>query len=74
MRDFACWQANADSCPTAPHSDQHAVAIGGDGTFYEGNDGGVYSRSTSAPSVVGGNWNNLNATLHTLQYYYAGAG
>ena len=71
---FACWQANPDSCPTAPHSDQHAVAIGGDGTFYEGNDGGVYSRSTSAPSVVGGNWNNLNATLHTLQYYYAGAG
>jgi hypothetical protein len=71
---FPCWQANPDSCPTAPHPDQHAVAVASDGTFYEGNDGGVYSRSTSAPSVVGGNWNNLNATLHTLQYYYAGAG
>jgi hypothetical protein len=71
---FPCWQANPDSCPMAPHSDQHAVAISSNGTLYEGNDGGVYSRSLSAPSQVGGNWNDLNATLHTLQYYSAGAG
>ena len=50
------------------HSDQHAAMIV-NGTLYIGNDGGVYSRSISDPTV--GNWNDLNAHLDALQYYSA---
>ncbi len=59
------------SCPLTTHPDQHAVAVAGD-TVLIANDGGVYSRPSS---VVGyGHWNDLNDTLHTLQYYDAAAG
>jgi hypothetical protein len=70
---FACWAQNPDSCPKTTHSDQHAVAIGG-GNVYVGNDGGVWSRSLSQPSGSVTGWHDLNATLHTLQYYYAASG
>ena len=70
---FACYAANPDSCPKTTHPDQHAVAIGG-GKVYVGNDGGVWSRSLSQPSASVSGWNDLNATLHTLQYYYAASG
>jgi hypothetical protein len=50
------------------HSDQHAAVIS-NGTLYIGNDGGVYSKSTSDHST--GNWNDLNAHLDALQYYSA---
>ena len=43
-----------------------------DGTAYFGNDGGMYSRPAGLRAVV--RWNDLNATLRTLQYYYAGIG
>ena len=68
-----CSANGLDACPKTTHPDQHAVAIAA-GRVYVGNDGGVYSRSlTQDPSTPAG-WSNLNATLHTLQYYYAGAG
>ena len=58
-----------DGCPPTTHPDQHAIAFGG-GTVYVGNDGGVYSRGTAAPT----SFQSLNAGLDTLQYYYAEAG
>ena len=70
---FACWQLDPDSCPKTTHSDQHAVAIGG-GSVYVGNDGGVWRRSLSQSAASVSGWHNLNATLHTLQYYYAASG
>lgn len=61
-----------DTCPDTTHPDQHAAWVTPDGTAYFGNDGGLYSRPAARRSVV--RWNDLNATLHTLQYYYAGIG
>ncbi|MCO5993313.1 beta propeller repeat protein [Actinoallomurus rhizosphaericola] len=61
-----------DKCPFTTHPDQHGIAIGGDGTLYVGNDGGVWSRPTSLGTVAG--WRDLNRDLHTLQYYYAETG
>ncbi len=66
-----CSANGLDSCPKTTHPDQHAVAFS-NGTVFVGNDGGVWSRSTANHQVAG--WNDLNATLRTLQYYYAGAG
>jgi len=51
---------------------QHAALVAPDGTAYFGNDGGMYSRPAALRKVV--KWSNLNATLHSLQYYYAGIG
>lgn len=63
--------ACGDTCPGTTHPDQHALAFDGR-RIVIGNDGGVYRRPTS---VVGyGHWSNLNATLHTLQYYDAADG
>jgi hypothetical protein len=70
---YPCWSvvpAN-NTCPDTTHPDQHALAISG-GTLYTGNDGGVYAHPLSAAGVV--KWSDLNATLHTLQYYFAGIG
>ncbi|MGI8681205.1 MAG: hypothetical protein ACR2JO_03530 [Mycobacteriales bacterium] len=69
-----CWNPdpNKDTCPDTTHPDQHAAIISPDGTFYGGNDGGVWRRPTSLHDVV--SWTDLNRTLHTLQYYYAGIG
>ena len=71
---LACWNPNPalDTCPKTTHPDQHSATIGADGTFFAGNDGGVWRRPTSLHNVV--RWTNLNRTLHTLQYYYAGVG
>lgn len=70
----ACWSADPqkNTCPPTTHSDQHAGYVAPDGTAYFGNDGGMYSRPASLRKVV--KWDDLNATLHTLQYYYAGVG
>ncbi|HMC71016.1 MAG TPA: hypothetical protein VKJ07_17800, partial [Mycobacteriales bacterium] len=68
---FACWNVkpSLDTCPRTTHPDQHAVAFTGS-RVYVGNDGGVWSRLLrNAPA-----WEDRNATLRTLQYYYAGAG
>jgi len=66
---FPCFATDPASCPQTTHPDQHAVAIG-NGRVYVGNDGGIYSR----PLRHAQGWTNGNATLRTLQYYYAGLG
>jgi hypothetical protein len=58
-------------CPKTTHPDQHALAISG-GQVWIGNDGGLYRRPTSASGY--GHWADLNANLHTLQYYGASEG
>jgi hypothetical protein len=69
-----CWSFDpaVDTCPDTTHPDQHAAFVASDGTAYFGNDGGMYSRPASLRGVV--KWNDLNATMHSLQYYYAGIG
>ncbi|HEX4834029.1 MAG TPA: hypothetical protein VH478_23390 [Trebonia sp.] len=64
--------ACGDSCPNATHPDQHAMMIA-DGKIVIGNDGGVYSRPLSDDQMYG-DWSDLNATLHDLQFYDARAG
>ena len=60
------------SCPNATHPDQHSMMIAG-GKIVIGNDGGVYSRPLSDTQMYG-DWTDLNATLHNLQFYDARAG
>jgi hypothetical protein len=66
------WNYGAPCDPNCPvtHPDQHAMMIS-DGQIVIGNDGGVYSRGLSD---TGGTWNDLNDSLHNLQYYDARAG
>ena len=59
-------------CPPTTHPDQHALMLV-DGKVVSGNDGGVYSRPLSDDQQYG-DWSDLNATLHTWQYYDARAG
>ncbi|MDP9241371.1 MAG: glycosyl hydrolase, partial [Actinomycetota bacterium] len=70
----ACWSSDPalDTCPKTTHPDQHAAFVAPDGTAYFATDGGMYSRPAALRTVV--KWNDLNATLHSLQYYYAGIG
>lgn len=75
---FRCWSFSdaLNTCPMAPHSDQHSVAIA-DGKLYIGNDGGIYRRPINGTVNANGNatdWENLNANLRTLQYYSVGVG
>ncbi|HZX06838.1 hypothetical protein [Kribbella sp.] len=54
---FSCWNLDdaKNSCPMAPHSDQHSVAVGTSGgkpVVLIGNDGGIYSRSARTPRTV----------------------
>ena len=67
---FPCDATN--TCPNTTHPDQHAMMIT-DGKIVIGNDGGVYSRPLS-DDAEDGNWADLNATLHDLQFYDARAG
>jgi hypothetical protein len=60
------------NCPFTTHPDQHAAAVGADGTAYFGNDGGVWTRPASLREAV--RWTDRNRDLHSLQYYYAEAG
>ena len=76
--DFACWSIfdSANTCPMAPHSDQHSIAFGG-GKLFIGNDGGIYTRPAIGMVNANGNatdWKSLNANLRTLQYYSVGVG
>jgi hypothetical protein len=58
------------TCPNTTHPDQHAIALAA-GRVFVGNDGGVFSRSITDHAP--GGWTNLNATLNTLQFYFADA-
>jgi hypothetical protein len=76
--EFACWSIYdaLNTCPMAPHSDQHSAAIA-NGTLYIGNDGGIYARPLYGAINSNGNavdWRSLNARLRTLQYYDVGIG
>jgi hypothetical protein len=55
-------------CPNTTHSDQHAAAIA-NGTLWVGNDGGVFSRPTSAHTAGGptttGTWGRCSITTPT---------
>ena len=70
---YPCWSVvpSQNTCPNTVHADQHALAISG-GTLYTADDGGVYAHPLADVGVV--KWHDLNATLHTLEYYYAGIG
>jgi hypothetical protein len=70
---LSCWNVDPklDTCPGTVHPDQHALAISG-GTLYAANDGGVYAHQLAKVGVV--QWRDLNATLHTLEYYYSAIG
>ena len=70
--NFACDYTSPPSCPNVTHPDQHAMMIA-NGQIVIGNDGGVYSRPLS-DMAEDGNWSDLNATLHSWQYYDARAG
>ena len=59
------------ACPKTTHPDQHALLFRS-GRIVIGNDGGVYSRPVSDTGY--GDWTDLNATLHNLQYYDARGG
>ena len=64
-----CYAAGGPTnCPPTTHPDQHAIAFG-QGRVWVGNDGGVYSRG-----LHGSAWQDHNAGLRTLQYYYGGRG
>jgi sugar lactone lactonase YvrE len=71
--NFKCDYTNPPTCPNTTHPDQHAMMIA-DGKIVIGNDGGVYSRALSDANANDGTWSNLNATLHSWQYYDARAG
>src|SRR5206468_11088694 len=76
--DFGCWSFDParNTCPMAPHSDQHSVAAA-DGFLYIGNDGGLYRRPLNGNVNIDGHatdWVSLNANLRTLQYYSVGVG
>ena len=60
------------SCPRTTHPDQHALATTAAHQVVIANDGGVYSRPMGVRGY--GHWADLNATIHTLQYYDAAAG
>lgn len=76
--EFDCWSMfdASNTCPMAPHSDQHSIAFG-NGKVYIGNDGGIYARPINGQVNGEGHatdWVNLNANLRTLQYYGVGVG
>ncbi|HWG73139.1 MAG TPA: hypothetical protein VG184_03680 [Acidimicrobiales bacterium] len=68
---FSCFSYNPfeGTCNhNQAHSDQHAALVA-NGRLYIGNDGGVYSKSTT--DHTSGNWKDLNSHLDVLQYYSA---
>lgn len=51
------------------HPDFHAVAFTGPGSFYAGNDGGVYATSDLGGDGTATHWRNLSANLPITQFY-----
>jgi hypothetical protein len=81
---FSCWNLDdtKNSCPMAPHSDQHSVAVGtvnGKPVVFVGNDGGVYRRPVNGTNNANGNgtdWvsTTSDGTMDALQYYSVSVG
>jgi streptogramin lyase len=55
------------------HPDFHAVLFTGAQAFYAGNDGGVWSTTDMGGSGTPADWNNLNSTFGTTQFYAGSA-
>ena len=72
LKCFDLAAADFGGCPNTVHSDQHAATVV-DGRLWVGNDGGIFSRPTTV-STAGGGWQDHNARLGTLQFYYASSG
>ena len=53
----------------AIHPDFHAILFTGANSFYAGNDGGVWSTTDLGGSGTAADWNNLNNTLGTTQFF-----
>ena len=59
-----------NSSGTFIHVDTHAFAFSPNGSFYIGNDGGVWSSSNVATGTAGAQtWTSLNTTLNLTQFY-----
>jgi autotransporter-associated beta strand protein len=60
----ATWNdVSVDSNGTAPHSDQHALAVDGNGNVDIGGDGGVWQLNTAGGANT---WTDINGNLATL--------
>jgi Bacterial Ig-like domain (group 3) len=66
--DISCYPSNSSRFTVAQgvHCDQHAIAFDSAGTFYAGNDGGIYA---SPPNSHGAMWNDLNANISSIEFY-----
>jgi photosystem II stability/assembly factor-like uncharacterized protein len=51
-----------------PHADHHAGVFDTNGTFLDGDDGGIYRLDSVGPT----SWTDLNANLETIQFYGIG--
>jgi hypothetical protein len=81
---FGCWNIDdsKNTCPMAPHSDQHSVAVGTSGgkpVVFVGNDGGVYKRPVNGQvnaNKNGTDWQSLttDGSMDALQYYSVSVG
>jgi len=81
---FPCWDMSdaKNTCPMAPHSDQHSVAVGtagGTPVVFVGNDGGIYRRPVNGTTNADGHgtdWKSMTAdgSMDALQYYSVSVG
>ncbi len=58
-----------NSSGTFIHVDTHAFAFDPNGSFYIGNDGGVWSSTNVTTAPGGQNWSDLNNSLSLTQFY-----
>jgi len=58
-----------NSSGTFIHVDTHAFAFDPNGSFYIGNDGGIWSSTNVVGGPGGQSWVNLNSTLSLTQFY-----
>ena len=55
------------------HPDNHAAGFFAAGSFYLGNDGGMWKTTDMGGTGADTDWTNLNATLNTIQFYHGQA-
>jgi len=66
----ANWTEISDwrNTPISPHADHHALAYAGS-TFYDGDDGGVYSTGNVSTATTTSGWTSLDNGLAVTQFY-----
>ncbi len=52
---------------TSPHADSRAMAVSAGGVLFEGDDGGVYRRTS--PKSNAGDWSSLNGNLQVTEFH-----